>query len=169
MKRAKKVNGSLSHQAYLLIRDRILSGQIPFGASVSRRELSRELGMSTLPVTEALRRLESEKLIEAVPRVGTVVRVPTRQDVLGFYVVREALESQAARLFAEKATFADRQKLLQSARNLDATYNTCACFAGSYRAPACSDCGTSTWTFTWNWPPARAVRCCTKPSRRTRS
>jgi DNA-binding GntR family transcriptional regulator len=131
MKRAKKLNGSLSHQAYLLIRDRILSGQIPFGASVSRRELSRELGMSTLPVTEALRRLESEKLIEAVPRVGTVVRVPTRQDVLGFYVVREALESQAARLFAEKATFADRQKLLQSARNLDATYNTCAASPGA--------------------------------------
>ena len=127
MKRlATKAGGSLGQKAYLLIRDRILGGQIPFGASVSRRELSRELGMSTLPVTEALRRLENEKLIEAVPRVGTIVRVPTRQDVLGFYVVREALESQAARLFAEKATVADRQKLMKSACSLDASYSACA-------------------------------------------
>jgi DNA-binding GntR family transcriptional regulator len=131
MKRPAKAKGSLGQKAYLLIRDRILSGQIPFGASVSRRELSRELGMSTLPVTEALRRLENEKLIEAVPRVGTIVRVPTRQDVLGFYVVREALESQAARLFAEKATMADRQKLVQSARSLDASYNACASSPGA--------------------------------------
>jgi len=122
----ESVDGGLCQQVYLLIRDRILSGQIPFGASVSRRELSRELGMSTLPVTDALRRLESEKLIEAIPRVGTVVRTPTRQDVLGFYVVREALESQAARLFAEKAAPADRQKLIESAESLDAAYNTCA-------------------------------------------
>jgi DNA-binding GntR family transcriptional regulator len=126
VKRAKSSDGGLGQQAYLLIRDRILSGQIPFGASVSRRELSRELGMSTLPVTDALRRLETEKLIEAIPRVGTVVRIPTRQDVIGFYVVREALESQAARLFAEKAAVADRQKLVESADGLDAAYNACA-------------------------------------------
>ena len=87
--------------------------------------------MSTLPVTEALRRLESEKLIEAVPRVGTIVRVPTRQDVLGFYVVREALESQAARLFVQKATSTDHQKLVKAARSLDASYNTCASSPGA--------------------------------------
>jgi len=45
---------------------------------------------------------------------------------VGFYVVREALESQAARLFAEKAAFADRQKLIESAESLDAAYATCA-------------------------------------------
>jgi DNA-binding GntR family transcriptional regulator len=126
VKTGDSTDGGLSQQAYLLIRDRILGGQIPFGASISRRELSRELGMSTLPITDALRRLESEKLIEAIPRVGTVVRAPTRQDVQGFYVVREALESQAARLFAEKATFADRQRLIESAASLDAAYNACA-------------------------------------------
>lgn len=124
--RQESVDLGLSQQAYLLIRDRILGGQIPFGASVSRRQLSRELGMSTLPITDALRRLESEKLIEAKPRVGTVVRTPTRQDVQGFYVVREALESQAARLFSEKATLAERQKLIRSAESLDAAYNACA-------------------------------------------
>jgi len=83
-KRTKRAAGGLAQQAYLKIRERILSGKMPFGASISRRELSAELGMSTLPVSDALRRLEDEKLIQSVPRVGTVVRIPTRQDVIGF-------------------------------------------------------------------------------------
>lgn len=87
--------------------------------------------MSTLPITEALQRLRNELLIEAVPRVGTMVRIPTRQDVIGFYVVREALESQAARLFAEKAPMADRQALIESARSLDAAYKVCAASANA--------------------------------------
>jgi len=61
-----------------------------------------------------------------VPRVGTLVRIPTADDIRGFYVVREALESQAARLFTEKATDAEREEVLQSATELDASYRTCA-------------------------------------------
>jgi DNA-binding GntR family transcriptional regulator len=48
-----------------------------------------------------------------------VVRRPTRDDIRGHYVVREALETQAARLFAEKATAAERAELLQAAADLD--------------------------------------------------
>src|SRR5262249_46170342 len=53
---------------------------------------------------EALMRLEFEGLLESRPRAGTRVRIPSRQDVEGHYVVREALEAQAARLFAAAAT-----------------------------------------------------------------
>jgi len=126
VKPQKQEDGGLAQQAYLLIRERILKGELPFGTSISRRELSRELGMSTLPITEALQRLQNEALIQAVPRVGTQVRVPTRQDVMGFYVVREALESQAARLFAEMATAADREELIGRANALDQAYRECA-------------------------------------------
>ena len=58
-----------------------------------------------VPVGEALQRLESDGLVESRPRSGTVVDA-FREDVRGHYVVREALETQAARLFAEKATAA---------------------------------------------------------------
>ena len=71
--------------------------------------------MSTLPVTEALQRLQNEALVVTVPRVGTMVRIPTPQDIRGFYTVREALESQAARLFAEKARPLESRELLQLA------------------------------------------------------
>jgi len=117
---------SLAEQAYRKIREKILEGQLPFGATISRREIAAELGMSTLPVAEALQRLSSEALVEAIPRVGTRVRVPTPQDIRGFYVVREALESQSARLFAETATAAERRELIERAQSLDVSYRSCA-------------------------------------------
>ena len=124
--RTKKADLQLTRQAYDNIRERILRGQLPFGTTISRKELSRELGMSILPVSAALQRLQDEALIETVPRVGTMVRIPTPQDIRGFYVVREALESQAARLFSEAASAADRQDLLELAQTLDSTYRLCA-------------------------------------------
>jgi DNA-binding GntR family transcriptional regulator len=76
--------------------------------------------MSFLPISEALQRLEHEGLVESRPRVGTRVRVPTVQDVRDNYVVREALESQSARLFAEKASSAEREEMMRMAREVDA-------------------------------------------------
>src|ERR1700735_3861507 len=94
----------LAGEAYLLVRERILRGELAIGQVVSRRKLAAELGMSFLPVSEALLRLENEGLLESRPRAGTRVRVPTRADVQGQYIVREALEAQAAILFAAQAT-----------------------------------------------------------------
>lgn len=107
-------------QAYTAIRRGILSGDLVIGAPVSRRQLAAELGMSFVPVKDALQRLESEGLVESRPRVGTRVRIPTARDIREQYVVREALECQAARIFAEKASPDERQELVEIARQLDA-------------------------------------------------
>ena len=114
---------SLAQEAYARIRDSILRGQRPLGSPLSRRSLAVELQMSVVPVTDALQRLETEGLVESRPRVGTRVRVPTAQDIRGHYVVREALESQSARLFAQKATADERDELWRLAQNLDALYS----------------------------------------------
>jgi DNA-binding GntR family transcriptional regulator len=113
---------SLSQQAYQRIQMAILKGDLPFGAALSRRQLAEQLGMSIIPVGEALQRLESDGLVETRPRSGTMVRRPTREEIRGHYVVREALETQAARLFAEKATAAEREELMKSATELDKAY-----------------------------------------------
>ena len=76
--------------------------------------------MSFLPVSEALLKLEHEGLLESRPRAGTRVRIPTRADVEGHYVVREALESQAAMLFAASATREERAEMLKLAARVDA-------------------------------------------------
>jgi len=110
----------LAGEAYATVRERIVRGELAIGQVISRRKIAAELGMSFLPVTEALIRLENEGLLESRPRAGTRVRVPTRQDVEGHYVVREALEVQAAMLFAERAEREERADLLKLARRVDA-------------------------------------------------
>jgi len=112
-------NQGLAAEAYATVRDRIIRGELAIGQVISRRKLAAELGMSFLPITEALIRLENEGLLESRPRAGTRVKVPTRQDVEGHYVMREALESQAAMLFAERAERDERAELLKLARRVD--------------------------------------------------
>jgi DNA-binding GntR family transcriptional regulator len=116
------LQGSLAQQAYELVRAAILKGDLPLGAPLSRRKLAEHLGMSFLPVSEALQRLETDGLVESRPRVGTRVRVPTAQDIRGHYVIREALETQSARLYAEKASPVERRELQELAARLDAMY-----------------------------------------------
>jgi DNA-binding GntR family transcriptional regulator len=110
---------SLSQEAYLRIRDKILRGEIPMGGVLSRRQLAQELGMSFLPVNEAVQRLESEGLVESRPRVGTRVRIPTPGDIRERYIIREALETQSARLFCQRASEIERNSLMDMAKRLD--------------------------------------------------
>ena len=119
--RAGKLSGNhgLAGEAYTIVRERIIRGELAIGQVISRRKLAAELGMSFLPITEALIRLENEGLLESKPRAGTRVKVPTRQDVEGHYVIREALESQAAMLFAERAERNERSELLKLAKRVD--------------------------------------------------
>jgi DNA-binding GntR family transcriptional regulator len=111
---------SLAGEAYVILRERILRGELPIGKVISRRKLAAELGMSLLPVSEAFLRLEFEGLLESRPRAGTRVRIPTEQDVRGHYVVREALEAEAAKLFATAATAQERTEMQRLAARVDA-------------------------------------------------
>ena len=113
---------SLSDRAYGAIREEILRGQLRPGTPLSRRRLAQELGMSVLPVTDALRRLEVDGLVESRARAGTRVRVPSDADIRALYELREALETQAARLFARKATPAERLELKVLASQVDALF-----------------------------------------------
>jgi DNA-binding GntR family transcriptional regulator len=113
------IPASLASEAYDFVKQRILRGELPMGQVISRRKIAAELGMSFLPVSEALLRLEFEGLLESRPRAGTRVRIPSREDVRGHYIVREALEVQAARLFATVASAEDRSELQKLAARVD--------------------------------------------------
>jgi DNA-binding GntR family transcriptional regulator len=116
---------SLSLTAYMQIRDEILRGHFGIGDILSRRRLAERLNMSFVPITEALQRLEAEGLVESRPRIGTRVRIPTEEDIRGSYLIREALETQSARLCAENITAAEKIQLRKSAEHLDQLYLTC--------------------------------------------
>lgn len=113
---------SLAKKAYEQIRNDILQGNLAIGDILSRRGLAAKLNMSFVPITEALQRLEIEGLVESRPRIGTRVRIPTEQDIRNSYVIREALESQAARMCCENMAPAEREQLKKSAQHLDSLY-----------------------------------------------
>jgi len=110
---------SLATEAYTIVRERILAGELQLGQVISRRTLAAELGMSFLPVTEALLRLQLEGLLESRPRAGTRVRIPSPEDVRGLFIVREALETQAARIVCVTASPKERAELKRLATRVD--------------------------------------------------
>jgi DNA-binding GntR family transcriptional regulator len=124
---------SLSERAYDTIRERILKGEIPLGAPISRRKLAAALDMSLLPVAEALQALERDGLVESRPRVGTRVCLPTAAEIRDRYQVREALESQAARLYAERAGPRQRKTMEKMAEHMDALFNQSAAGTDNHR------------------------------------
>jgi GntR family transcriptional regulator, rspAB operon transcriptional repressor len=113
----------LWNKAYYRIRERILRGELSPGEALSARRLAEEFGMSLLPISQAFRQLESEKLLESRPRAGTRVRVPQPEEIRGRCIVREALEAQSARLCSVNATMKERVELMRRAEQLDTLYD----------------------------------------------
>ena len=93
---------SVSEAVTRSLREAILQGRLRPGERLVQDELAAELGVSRQPVREALRRLESEGLIVQLPQRGFVVREYGEEDIRENYHLRQLLESEAARLAAER-------------------------------------------------------------------
>jgi len=66
--------------------------------------LASEIGVSVIPVREAIHRLASEGLVQHIPGAGAFVREMEWQDLDELYVLRDALESCAAEEAARHIT-----------------------------------------------------------------
>lgn len=93
------------------LRDEIIDGTRAPGSKLVEREIAAELGVSRLPVRDALRSLVSEGLVTPRPRTWAVVREFSQSDVSDLNEVRSALETLAFRLAAERRTRAGLAKL----------------------------------------------------------
>jgi GntR family transcriptional regulator, rspAB operon transcriptional repressor len=91
--------GSLKAATRGKILESMLNGGLRPGDIINRRQVAASLGVSTAPVHEAMVQLESEGLLEAIPRKGTRVRRALPHDVRDLLIVREAIECEAARLY----------------------------------------------------------------------
>ncbi|MGN9793031.1 GntR family transcriptional regulator [Streptomyces sp. OZ13] len=93
------------------LRDEILDGVRRPGSRLVERELAEALGVSRLPVREALQALVAEGLVTPRPRSWAVVREFTPSDIADLDEVRSALEGLSFRLAAQRHTRAGLQKL----------------------------------------------------------
>lgn len=88
---------SLADGAYGRIRRAILEGELEDGAVLKQVDLAREMAVSTVPVREALRRLQAEQLLIASPFQRYVVRSLSPEQVAEYVDVHAALEQLAIR------------------------------------------------------------------------
>jgi DNA-binding GntR family transcriptional regulator len=76
----------------------ILEGRIAAGTPLRQDDIARDLQVSRMPVREALRRLEAQALVDAVPHKGAVVTDISATDAADSFAIRRGLEVAALRL-----------------------------------------------------------------------
>ncbi|MHA6800066.1 GntR family transcriptional regulator [Bounagaea algeriensis] len=102
---------SLSEKAYYLLRDRLITLQIPPGATINERVLQEELAVGRTPLREALRKLADDRLVQIVARRGTFATQLDLGALSAISEVRAELESHAGYLAATRSTDDDRDTI----------------------------------------------------------
>lgn len=92
-----QTNARVGDQAYEALHNAIVTGEYAAGRRLQIRDLAAELGISVMPVREAIKRLEEVGLVETQPYKGAVVKEVTQEELLQIYAVRRLLEVEAAR------------------------------------------------------------------------
>ena len=109
-------------RAYLQIKEKIITVQMPPGSVIQEARLIQELGLGRTPIREALKQLESENLVVVAPRRGMFVSDVAITDLQQIYEVRVELESLCARLAAQRITpeqLSELKSLLAECRRSD--------------------------------------------------
>lgn len=92
---------SLADRCYQVLRQGILTNDLPPESLWSDRELCERFSLSRTPVREAILRLQTEQLVQIVPRKGTRILPLLISDVRDIHQVTKALELEAALLIAK--------------------------------------------------------------------
>jgi DNA-binding GntR family transcriptional regulator len=93
--------------AYALVRNKILANEYSPGTVLNQAMLARDLGISTTPLREALRRLKSEGLVELDAHRDARVTDLSAEEARDLLEMRRALDPLAAALAAERRSTAD--------------------------------------------------------------
>ncbi|GAA4235121.1 GntR family transcriptional regulator [Actinomadura meridiana] len=105
-KKQGKAKESKAEFCYQLLRSRILDGTYVPGYRLVVKELARETGVSTIPLREALRRLQSDGVVEVVRNVGARVAVFESEQVEHTLQILARLEGYATAASAPHMTAA---------------------------------------------------------------
>ena len=89
---------SLSDRVYEFLTKQIIEGEIKYGEKLNIKAISAQLNVSTMPVRDALKKLEMENVVKIKPRSNCIVTVPTKKSILEAVDMRELLELHALRL-----------------------------------------------------------------------
>jgi DNA-binding GntR family transcriptional regulator len=102
-----------------LLRDDIISGELPFGSRLRIDELAARYGVSHMPIREALRELHGEGLVVIEPNRGARVRTIHISFVEDLFDIRSAVETMLARRASERRTDDHLRALQEAQSNLE--------------------------------------------------
>jgi DNA-binding GntR family transcriptional regulator len=105
--------------AYQALRTSIMRCELQPGDRLIIDDISRQLGVSHIPVREALHQLQSDGLVINVPHAGATVALISPNDVSEVFSLMEGLERIALRVAAAKITPAELQELSQAVEAMD--------------------------------------------------
>ena len=95
---------SLSQQAYEIIKQKIVTLELPPGSVIDENKLQKELNLGRTPIREGLQRLAQEQLVTIIPRRGMFVTEIGITDLQRLFEVRLPLEGLAIQLAAQRGT-----------------------------------------------------------------
>jgi GntR family transcriptional regulator, rspAB operon transcriptional repressor len=112
----RKRRGGTVQRVQDLIRDAIVRNELKPGTFIDKSALCAQLGVSRFPVSEALGRLADQRLVEVLPQRGTRVTPIDFEDCRQAMFIRRALEAEAVRTVAARATDAFLARIDQNLR-----------------------------------------------------
>lgn len=112
-------SGSLADRAFTRLQDRLIFLDIAPGEPLNETQLGLELDVGRTPLREALKRLETERLVATFPRRGTFATSVDITVLSEISEVREVLEPLAARLAAQRLDPRSREELEELKAQLD--------------------------------------------------
>lgn len=112
----KDLPGLLSERVYLALRRAILSMDFAPGEVIRTGPICARLGISRSPLSDALRKLADEGLLDVVPQSGTKVSKLSMREIREASFLREALETAAAARAAEARSDEQLARLTRNMR-----------------------------------------------------
>ncbi|MDJ0275646.1 GntR family transcriptional regulator [Sphingomonas sp. 2R-10] len=110
---------TLSERVFEIVRDRIITGVLPQNAPIRQDALAAELGISKIPLREALGRLEQEGLLVSQANRGYSVHPMSLGQVEEIFALRMTIEPAAAVRASLYADDAERDEALAAFHSLD--------------------------------------------------
>jgi len=111
MSRVEQMTTTLKQRAYEHIRHGLASGSFSAGQRLSPAALAEDIGVSSIPVREAISQLHSEGLVVQIPQQGAFVRQPDREQLVELIELRGVLEGHAAGQAARRIRGAELDEL----------------------------------------------------------
>lgn len=110
---------TLAERVFEIVREQIVTGRLGDNVPIRQDALATELGVSKIPLREALARLEHEGLLTSQANRGYFVQPMSAGQVDEIYELRLMIEPQAAVYAAERATEADHALATEAFKKLD--------------------------------------------------